>query len=436
MITMIKDIMNANDSATPNSREMAVLKENFPSCFRADGSFDIERFKEFLSDKIAVTGEGYELKFLGKNYARLLASIDTTTVVVPDEEHNSKPENMNSENIYISCDNLDGLKHLLKSYSGQVKCIYIDPPYNTGTDGFVYNDQFNFTVEELSEKLSISEEQAQRILDLTKRGSASDSAWLMFMYPRLLLARDLLSSEGTIFISIDDNEQANLKLICDDVFGIDNFVAQIIVQSNKRGQTYKQLAKTHEYILVYTRNIDGKINELMKEVGSFKMEDNVSEFSERELRNRNPKFGRFNRPNLYYPIYVDTTRVDKNGYSPISLTKHGNFIEEVYPLNSEGQESCWRWGTKKLEVNNNEDTMLSNVVARKKNTGEYGIYEKYRKTTYKAKTIWFSDAIIDDLIDEDDDIWIETGTCRLLTSSIKPAQPGISPTSTTLLICR
>ena len=406
---MIKDIMNANDTAVPNSREMAILKENFPSCFRADGSFDIERFKEFLSDKIAVTGEGYELKFLGKNYARLLASIDTTTVVVPNEEHNSKPENMNSENIYISGDNLDGLKHLLKSYSGQVKCIYIDPPYNTGTDGFVYNDQFNFTVEELSEKLSISEEQAQRILDLTKRGSASDSAWLMFMYPRLLLARDLLSSEGTIFISIDDNEQANLKLICDDVFGIDNFVAQIIVQSNKRGQTYKQLAKTHEYILVYTRNIDGKINELMKEVGSFKMEDNVSEFSERELRNRNPKFGRFNRPNLYYPIYVDTTRVDKNGYSPISLTKHGNFIEEVYPLNSEGQESCWRWGTKKLEANNNEDTMLSNVVARKKNTGEYGIYEKYRKTTYKAKTIWFSDAIIDDLIDEDDDIWDETG---------------------------
>ena len=191
---MIKDIMNANEGVTPNNREMDVLKENFPSCFKEDGSFDIERFKEFLSDKIAVTGEGYELKFLGKNYARLLASIDTTTVVVPDEEHNSKPENVNSENIYISGDNLDGLKHLLKSYSRKVKMIYIDPPYNTGTDGFVYNDQFNFTVEELSEKLSISEEQAQRILDLTKRGSASDSAWLMFMYPRLLLARDLLSN--------------------------------------------------------------------------------------------------------------------------------------------------------------------------------------------------------------------------------------------------
>jgi adenine-specific DNA-methyltransferase len=256
MIAMIKDIMNANDTAVPNSREMAILKENFPSCFRADGSFDIERFKEFLSDKIAVTGEGYELKFLGKNYARLLASIDTTTVVMPNEEHNSKPENMNSENIYISGDNLDGLKHLLKSYSGQVKCIYIDPPYNTGTDGFVYNDQFNFTVEELSEKLSISEEQAQRILDLTKRGSASHSAWLMFMYPRLLLARDLLKDDGVIFISIDDNEQANLRLICDDVFGEENFEGHIHWRRrhNQPNDKTKLIGIVAEHILVYSRN--------------------------------------------------------------------------------------------------------------------------------------------------------------------------------------
>ena len=253
---MIKDIMNANEGVTPNNREMDVLKENFPSCFKEDGSFDIERFKEFLSDKIAVTGEGYELKFLGKNYARLLASIDTTTVVVPDEEHNSKPENMNSENIYISGDNLDGLKHLLKSYSGQVKCIYIDPPYNTGTDGFVYNDQFNFTLEELSEKLSISEEQAQRILDLTKRGSASHSAWLMFMYPRLLLARDLLKDDGVIFISIDDNEQANLRLICDDVFGEENFEGHIHWRRrhNQPNDKTKLIGIVAEHILVYSRN--------------------------------------------------------------------------------------------------------------------------------------------------------------------------------------
>ena len=203
---MIKDILNSNEETTPNSKEIAILKEHFPSCFKNDGSFDIERFKGFLSDKVSITDEGYELKFLGKNYARLLASIDTTTVIKPNEEHNTKPENKNSENIYISGDNLDGLKHLLKSYSGQIKCIYIDPPYNTGTDGFIYNDNFDFTVDILAEKLSISEEQAERILDLTKRGSASHSAWLMFMYPRLLLARDLLTEDGVAFISVDDNE--------------------------------------------------------------------------------------------------------------------------------------------------------------------------------------------------------------------------------------
>ena len=113
---MIKDILNSNEEILPNTKQIEVLKENFPACFNADGSFDIERFKEYLSDKLMVSNEGYELKFLGKNYARLLASIDTTTVIVPDEEHNNKPENKDSQNIYISGDNLDGLKQLLKSY--------------------------------------------------------------------------------------------------------------------------------------------------------------------------------------------------------------------------------------------------------------------------------------------------------------------------------
>ena len=250
---MIKDIMTANEEVLPNSREMAVLKENFPSCFHKDGSFDIERFKEFLSDKVAVTNEGYELKFLGKNYARLLASMDTTTVIVPDEEHNAQPENLNSQNVYISGDNLDGLKHLLKSYSHKVKCIYIDPPYNTGKDDFAYNDNFTFSAEELAEKLSIDIEQANRILDLTKRGSASHSAWLMFMYPRLMLSRDILSNNGVIFISIDGNELDNLKLLCDDIFGENNFVGNII-WNNATDNNPTNIAIEHEYIICYARN--------------------------------------------------------------------------------------------------------------------------------------------------------------------------------------
>jgi len=406
---MIRNIINDNESKLPNSKEIEILKEHFPACFH-DGEFDLERFKEYLGDSLTVNHEGYELKFLGKNYARLLASVDTTTVVVPDDEHNNKDENKNSKNVYISGDNLDGMKHLLKSYSKQVKCVYIDPPYNTGSDGFVYNDTFNFTVDDLVSKLSVSEEQATRILNLTKKGSASHSAWLMFMYPRLLLARDLLDTDGVIFISIDDNEQSNLKLICDDVFGEENFVANIIIQSNKRGQTYKQLAKTHEYLFVYTRNVNTELNELLKSNGSFDYVDTVGEFDIRELRNRNPKFGKFNRPNLFYPIYTDPSKVDSCGFCPVSLTKTGGFTVEILPLNSEGEESCWRWGQNKFNANNNSsDSMTSEVVAKLKTTGEYGCYEKYRKGTFKAKTIWFNDGIIGDLFDEDDDIWEETG---------------------------
>ena len=263
---MIKDIINSNEAVLPNTKQIEVLKENFPACFKEDGSFDIERFKEYLNDSLMVTNEGYELKFLGKNYARLLTSVDTTTVVVPDEEHNNKPENKDSQNIYISGDNLDGLKQLLKSYQGKVKCIYIDPPYNTGSDGFVYNDNFNFTIEELATKLSIDEEDAKRILDLTKRGSASHSAWLMFMYPRLLLAKDLLTNDGVIFISIDDNECHNLKLLCDDVFLEENFVAELTWEKKKKGSYLaNDITNIKESIVVYSRNklsFNGLIGEI------------------------------------------------------------------------------------------------------------------------------------------------------------------------------
>jgi type III restriction enzyme/adenine-specific DNA-methyltransferase len=232
---------------------LAVLKENFPACFEVDGSFDIERFNAEISSTSQTVQEGYELKFLGKSYAKLLASTESTTVIQPNENHNSLPENAKSDNIYISGDNLDGLKHLLKSYNGEINCIYIDPPYNTGSDGFVYFDNFNYNKETLQEKLSVSEEEAVRILDLTKRGSASHSAWLMFMYSRLLLARDLLKDDGVIFISIDDNEQANLKLLCDDVFGEENLIANVIWHNSSRASG-NQISTVHEYLTIYGRN--------------------------------------------------------------------------------------------------------------------------------------------------------------------------------------
>lgn len=405
---MIRKIIEENDNVQPNDRTMEVLHREFPQCFNANGKFDIVALQELLQDKVDLVKEGSGFNFLGKNYASLLSSMDTTTVLVPDTEHNEKDENKDSQNVYISGDNLDALKHLVKSYSGQVKCIYIDPPYNTGSDGFVYNDKFKFTAEELEEKLSISEEQAQRIFAMTTRGAASHAAWLTFMMPRLQYAKDLLSDDGVIFISIDDNEQANLKLLCDYVFGEENFLSEIVIQSNKRGQTYKQLAKTHEYLLVYTKSEKAIIKELEKELSSNVMTDNISDFSERELRNRNPKYGKFNRPNLFYPIYVNPNEIDENGYCKVSLERSSEYLIEVLPFNSEGEESCWRWGKPKFLKNVGESSMDSNVVARQKTTGAYGIYEKYRKGTYKAKTIWYKDIVVSD-DDDDDEIWDEVG---------------------------
>lgn len=405
---MIRNILEENDNVQPNDRTMEVLHREFPQCFNAEGKFDIAALQELLQDKVDLVKEGGGFNFLGKNYASLLGSMDTTTVLVPNTEHNEKPENKDSQNVYISGDNLDALKHLVKSYSGKVKCIYIDPPYNTGSDGFVYNDKFKFTAEELEEKLSISEEQAQRIFAMTTRGAASHAAWLTFMMPRLQYAKDLLSDDGVIFISIDDNEQANLKLLCDYVFGEENFLSEIVIQSNKRGQTYKQLAKTHEYLLVYTKSENAIIKELEKELSTNVMTDNISDFSERELRNRNPKYGKFNRPNLFYPIYVNPNQIDKNGYCKVSLERSLEYPIEVLPLNSEGEESCWRWGKPKFLKNVGESSMESNVVARQKTTGAYGIYEKYRKGTYKAKTIWYEDIVVSD-DDDDDEIWDEVG---------------------------
>lgn len=250
---MIKDIKAQNEKVQATDRVMEKLHADFPQCFNNEGKFDLEKFKSLVNDNVDVTEEGYDLNFLGKNYANLIASTETETVIQPDIEHNSKPENKDSQNIYISGDNLDALKHLLKSYAGKIKCIYIDPPYNTGSDGFVYNDKFNFTTDQLQTKLGIGEEKAKRILDLCKRGSASHSAWLMFMAPRLMLARDLLTEDGVIFISIDDNEQANLKLLCDAILGEENLTSQLVWEQGKKSMA-AQIAINHEYCLCYCQN--------------------------------------------------------------------------------------------------------------------------------------------------------------------------------------
>ena len=348
--------MDSNEKIGLTQKELSVLKETFPACFGPDGSFDIARFKEYLSDKVNVTNEGYELRFLGKNYARLLASLDTTTVVVPDLDHNEKPENKDSQNIYISGDNLDALKHLLKSYMGKVKCIYIDPPYNTGTDGFIYNDNFTFTVEDISYKLSISEDQARRILDLTKRGSASHSAWLMFMYPRLLLARDLLCSNGAIFISIDDHEQANLKLICDEIFGEEKCLGCICRSTGQTtGQDSDGLGSSFDYVFVYGKNPDLDITGLPlndHDLKRFNEEDDYGKYALDQLRKTGSNDRREDRPTMYYPIK------DPDG-------------NDVYPIATAGYESCWRVEKKTYDRLVDEDIIV------------------WKKTKRNEKEIWW-----------------------------------------------
>lgn len=340
---MIKDIMNHNADAVAGQKEMDALKKYFPQCFHADGVFDIEAFKAALPGGTTITDETSGFNWLGKNYARMLTNMDTTTLIRPDEEHNAKPENKDSQNVYISGDNLDALQHLVKSYSGKVKVIYIDPPYNTGSDGFVYNDKFNFTAEELAKRLDISSERAERILSMTRRGSASHAAWLTFMLPRLSFARDLLTDDGVIFISIDDNEQANLKRLCDEVFGEECFIGNIVRPTGQTtGQDSGGLGSSFDYILVYSKNEEMELNGLElteKDKLRFQNQDDVGFYAYDQLRKTGSNDKREDRPNMYYGIE------NPDG-------------EILYPIAAAGYESCWRVERKTYDNLVKEDMIL------------------------------------------------------------------------------
>lgn len=379
---MIKEQLENNENIKPNTKLLNLLKENFPDYFDKDNNFMIDKFKNTLkSDEINITKEGYELNFLGKSYARFQTSTETETIISPLTDHNNKDENINSENLYIIGDNLDALKHLLKSYSRKVKCIYIDPPYNTGSDGFVYPDNFKFDSTTLSNKMGIDAEEAERIIDM--RGKSTHSAWLTFMYPRLILARDLLADDGVIFISIDDNELANLKLICDEIFGEENMegVNHLIVKTE--GRRYGSFAKSHESFLVYSKNIDfSALNEISIPGKNFDFNDELGGFNIQDLRNQNARaFNSSNRPNLRYPFYINPDEETSSDFLTVSLEKSNLYNQEVFPITTNNIESVWRWG--KIKSNNE----IYNLCARKSSEG-YRIFQKKRKLTETPKTIW------------------------------------------------
>lgn len=199
--------------------------------------------------------DGFQLRFVGKSYAKFVTGLPSETVLVPDNDWNNQENNKDSQNIFITGDNLDALKHLVNAYSGAIKMIYIDPPYNTGSDGFVYKDNFNFSNNDLKQKLGFSDTDVARLRAL--EGKCSHSAWLTFMLPRLMLAKYLLKDTGSIFISIDYNEAATLKLLCDEIFGETNFQREIVWRIGWLSgykTTAPNFIRNHDTMLFYSRN--------------------------------------------------------------------------------------------------------------------------------------------------------------------------------------
>lgn len=215
-----------NETVQPNTAFLNELKAKLPEFFTKEGSFDLDKFRNQLKDKnVNELSEGYQLDFIGKDYARRQAGEMPSTVIVPDEKQN-QGEGKDSKNLFFTGDNLEVLRHLQTSYQNKIDVIYIDPPYNTGQDDFAYPDSFEYSDAQLEDMFGLDDDQLARLKSI--QGKSSHSAWLTFMYPRLQLAKHLLKQTGVIFIAIDDNEDGNLKEICDEIFGESNFLAQVV----------------------------------------------------------------------------------------------------------------------------------------------------------------------------------------------------------------
>ena len=376
-------------SADVVAENLDALRSLFPDAFREE-QIDFDVLKQLLGSTVDERDEKYGLNWHGKRKARQIALTPSTGTLLPYPAESVDWDT--TQNLMIEGDNLEVLKLLQKSYAGKVKLIYIDPPYNTGKE-FIYPDRFQDNLESYLKYTGQKGEDGLKTTSNTESDGRFHTNWLNMMYPRLKLARTMLTQDGAIFISIDDNENNNLKEICDEIFGEDNFLTTIIVQSNKRGQTYKEVAKCHEYILVYYKTENGALGELDKDGDALPYSDERGGYDLWELRNRNPKFGRHNRPNLYFPIYVNPNTVGADGLASISLTKSDEYFHEVLPKNSEGADSCWRWSSKKVQADGIDAEPVT-LFAKQKRDGEWNIYEKSRKSTTKAKSIWADTAVI------------------------------------------
>ncbi|MGL2432821.1 DNA methyltransferase [Helicobacter pylori] len=260
-------------------------------------------------------------------------------------------------NYLIKGNNLIALHSLKKKFAKKVKCIYIDPPYNTGNDSFNYNDNFNH------------------------------SSWLVFMKNRLEAAREFLSDDGVIFVQCDDNEQAYLKVLMDEIFLRENFVNCITHIVKPEGRMYGQVAKTHEYILVYAKNINNLIfNEIEKEGHTFSYFDEKGGFDLQGLENRNFRaFNGLNIPSLRYGLFIDKNKKDSNGFMPV-FGEYRDGLTEVFPDSRNGFDLVWRWGKEKALKENHSLVGVFKDRLR--------IFQKVRSNTTRVKSIFWDKSMI------------------------------------------
>ena len=396
--------MQTANKADENFRKLAAMFPNaVTETINENGEVVRAIDKDVLMQEIACTvldgnEERYQFTWPDKKKSVLLANAPINKTLRRVREDETVPTGADSEgkpycssgsvnfdtteNLYIEGDNLEVLKLLQETYLGKIKMIYIDPPYNTGSD-LVYNDDFSKSTTEYIASSGYLDENGNRLVENLESNGRYHTDWLNMIYSRLRLAKDLLATNGVIFVSLDDNESANLKKICDEVFGAVNFIGQITVVGNPRGRDYGGVARMHDYLFVYKKSPEAVINLIEDSENSFKMFDSLGGFELRELRNRNIKFNKENRPNLYYPFYINPATEDEHGLHEISLEPKDGWIE-LYPLESQGVNTVWRWGKQKSQENLNV-----NIKAKPMRNGSYMIVEKYREGRMMARSVWW-----------------------------------------------
>ena len=390
-------------SADGAQLNLDALYQIAPSCFTevADPgtggqkrvvNFDVLR--QLLGDNaVEDAPEAYEFNWVGKQAARAEVLRPTKKTLRPVKEDSVDWDN--TQNLYIEGDNLKVLKLLQKSYLGKVKMIYIDPPYNTGND-FVYHDDFAMSADEYAEASGAVDELGNKYIKNMDSNGRFHSDWCSMIYSRLMVARTLLSEDGVIFISIDDNEVENLRKICDEVFGESNKIAQLVIENNPRGrQSDAFFATSHEYLLCYASNIDSATITGMslseKQKAEYKYEDEIGRYRLLGLRQRGVASLREDRPEMFFPIWVNPED------SSISLTYVEDW-EEVIPKKSDGREGRWMWGKQKCI--NESNRLVAKLVSTRR---EFDIFVKDylnkdgEQRTRKYKTIW-SDKILNNQI--------------------------------------